>query len=654
MNLFGTEVDLLEQTPRRRQPPGRRTAARAWNIVRPPRPSAFAESSIFLPPGTSFTPGRFSFDARPWWRAIIDLLVEPGVQVLSVPAGSQGAKSTTAIAATAWGAKYRPGAVQWLRESGPKVEEVIRDKLVPIYQHSPGLADVLRDGRDGIRKNGLRFRNGGYLIPDSVGSKSAVQGRDPWLVVLDELDKCILLNPKMGDLVERALKRILTWRSIGRVLALSTPSHDNVGIWAQWVKSRQMEWLIPCPDCGVVESLSFFGRLADGTAPVDQSGIDSSLFRGGIRWPRLADGEHPDPAMLHASGAAWYECPHCGHRTGEDGRSPFIHSGSLECTTPDVPPYRTAAHLPGLLFPEYSWSRIAAEFLAIKHNPGKLVVWRNETLALPQTSRKENAVQISTLTSLKDERLFQGTDGPLEIPPVPKGVERIFFAADAQKVEFWGVLEGVGYDGETWKLWSGRIDSKEDLRKIDSAIWKREDGAFLSLSRGAIDTGDGNRTHELYHFISTLSNFYALKGKRNTSRPITLSNLDFKLPNGDVSPIGITLYTWWTTHFQDILQGQLDMGVGFGPGSLHIPSDTRREWYQHIAGEHRVEDTVDGQTQWIWRPIYVSAPNHLRDAHAMVKVVEYLDGWLNVERPRLPPAEFMGDYLRAISGKSGA
>ena len=54
----------------------------------------------------------------------------------------------------------------------------------------------------------------------------------------------------------------------------------------------------------MVEALSFFGRLADGTAPVDQAGIDSDLVRGGIRWPRLADGEHPDPAMLHAAMAA--------------------------------------------------------------------------------------------------------------------------------------------------------------------------------------------------------------------------------------------------------------------------------------------------------------------------------------------------------------
>ena len=623
-------------------------------MVRPPRPSTWIQDTVFLPPGTAAIPGKFRFDARPWWEPIMDLLIEPGVQVISVVAGSQGAKSTTAIGATAWGAKHRAGPVQWLRESGPKVDEAVGDKIIPIYQASPGLSELVRDGRSAIRKNGLRFRNGGYLIPDSVGSKSAVQGRDPWLVVIDELDKCVLLNPKMGDLVERAIKRILTWRSIGRVMALSTPSHDNAGIWAQWLISRQLEWLIPCPSCGVVEALSFFGRLEDGTAPIDQTGIDSELFRGGIRWPRLADGEHPDPARLQASGAAWYECPHCAHRTTEEDRPGFIYSGSLECTTPERPAYRTAAHLSGMLFPEYSWSRIAAEFLAVKSNPGKLVVWRNETLALPQTTKREKGITTSSLDALKSSYLTKGTEGPLGIPPIPSGVERIYFAADAQKVEFWGVLEGVGYEGESWVLWEGKLDSKEIIRKIDTAIWKRQDGAFLSLARGRIDTSDGNRTNELYHLISTLSNFLALKGNRNLSKPLIYSNQDFMQPNGKVSESDITLYSWWTTHFQDILQNQIEMGVGTGAGALHLPSDVSRDWMTHIQGEHRVEVMKNGYPIKVWQPVYASAPNHLRDAHCMAKVLAFLDGWLNVERPGLIAPENMSEYLKLIGGKIGA
>lgn len=650
MELFGTDVDPM---PKRRPIPGRRMAIRSWRIPKVPRPSEWMPQNIVIPPGISATPGRFSFDARPWWIPVVDWAADQNRKVICAIAGSQGGKSTHIMGLTGWRAATLPAPVTWFRESGPKTTEAIRETLIPIYQASPNLRRILREDRDAVRKDGLRFESGGYLIADSIGGKSAAQGRSPALCCVDELDKCILLNPKLGDLMDRLLKRVLTWDVLGKLYAISTPSYDNKGIWAEWLVSQQWEWIVPCPNCGREAPLSFFGFLEDGSCPVDLTGIDATLLHGGVRWPRLADGEHPDPSRLLASKAAWYECPACGHRIDDANKQTEIHKGALQNRTPDVSGYKTAAHLPGLLFPEYSWSRLASEFLAARHSPSKMVVLRNEVLALPQTTRKEKPVTINSLDSLKIHYYRQGTAGPCEVQKIPKGVERIYFAADAQKVEFWGILEGVGYEGESWTLWAGRLDSKEQIRRVASAIWTREDEAMLGLSLGGIDTGDGNRTHELYQFIASLPRFMALKGRRATEKVLQFSNQDIRLPNGHVIESGIQLYNWQTTHFQDALQQQIDLGGGAGAGALHIPDDVPREWMDHIRSEHRVERLVDGRPQWIWEPVFASAPNHLRDAHCMAKVLAYHDGWgCKPRAPMLSETE-REEYLKIISGQVG-
>jgi hypothetical protein len=244
--------------------------------------------------------------------------------------------------------------------------------------------------------------------------------------------------------------------------------------------------------------------------------------------------------------------------------------------------------------------------------------------------------------------------GPTRIPKIPSWVERIYFAADAQKVEFWGILEGVGFEGETMVLWAGRIDSKEDLRALDTHIWEREDGAFMSLSHAGIDTGDGNRTHELYEFISRRNLFLALKGNRRLDRAILRNNVDFKRPDGSVSEQGIALYSWHTTTFQDALQAQIDLGMGSGAGALHLPADCPREWYEHIRNERRVEKFIDGMVRRVWTPVYESAPQHLRDAHCMTKVLAFMDGWANQPRPAAMAPEEKAKYLAALSGSNRA
>lgn len=648
----GEVLDLLSSPPFDPSArPGQEAAAHAWSWPRLPRPSIWIPQHIFLPPGVSHVPGRLSFVGRPYMIPVVDSIIQPGRRIIALLAGSQQGKSLTCAGLSAWAGKHRPGSIFWMREDEKSVNEFWALKLSKIYHSSPALLDIMQAGR-GSKSHGIQFVNGAALTLGHAGSPTAAQGRDPWLIFSDEHEKSIKKNPHLGDLLSRLEKRILTHRSLGRIFIPSTPFEEDAGMWQIWKNAHQEMWFVECPLCHTHHPIEF--SYDQGEAGDEE---DEKIRRGGVRWPRLEDGSHPDPMRLKASGDAYWECPTCEFRVTEAAKQGFINAGQMLSVTPDRTLDLSAFRIPGLVSPDYTWSAIAAEFVAALKSPAKMVTFRTEVQVLPARDTRSR-VRISTLEALAKDtgfRMFRDHPprGPRNIPEVPNDVERIYFAADAQKIEFWGNLVGMGYEGRARLLWAGRIDSKEDIRALDLATWRRQDGTLLYLSKGGIDTNDGNRTEELYQFIRTLTNFVPLRGKRNTTKPIVFGNQDVKDPRtGKVQDLALVVHTWWTTFFQDALQTALDLGPGDGPRGISLPIDTPREWFEHIRNEVRKEILVDGHPTMVWTPVTRNAPQHLRDSMCMALVLAMLDdGWIYKERlPDLNETD-EEEILRIMQGK---
>ena len=620
---------------------GQEAAANAWTWPRMGKPSEWMEANLILPPGTSAVGGRLSFRARPWWRKVVDTCVEHGRRQILILSGSQTGKSLTIAGLTAYAAKSRPGGVLWMCPTEAMVNDYYRSHIKPIYLASPALRDVLSYGRSDLRGDGATFENGARLILRHAGAKTGAQSTDPWLTVTDEYDKCLEKNPQEGDLGERMLQRILTHRALGRSYNISTPTDEDKGIWALWEKAYQEVWGVRCTHCDQLFPLEFEYEIPE----------TESDRVGGVRWPRLEDGSHPDPDRLLSSGLAYWECPACEHRVDDAGKLRLCQEGDYIRATPDRGLYSSGLRISGLTSPDITWTDAAARFLKALNRPAAMMQFRREVLTQPREIRdhRRSSLRLESLKSSWRSTAKDGVPGPTNLPPIPRGVQRIYFAADAQKVEFWGVLLGMGYEGQAWLLWAGRLESKDDIRKIDLASWEREDGARLWLSMGGIDANDGNRTEELCRLISTLTKFRALRGSRTVKSPISAGRRDFRDPDtGKVSSESIPFYTWQTTYYQDVLQNALDLGPGDGPRAFHLPDDVPREWFEHIRGETRREKVIEGVLRLVWEPVTRDAPNHLRDANAMGYVLADMDDWLYRDEPAALSSDDMKDVLSAF------
>ena len=280
------EARDLAETWRRIRSAWRKT----WTPRTPPDPVEWVEGGGVILPGSVAARGlggRLSFRSRPYWRLPLRWFGMEGVEVIVVEVASQCGKTTLDIALALFAAEWLPGPGLFLMPSEEHAEDLVRDRLRPIFQASP-FGSGLRP--QDLRLGGVSFAGGGNLNVIGVGSPNALKGRPARWVLFDEYDEALRYSQAAGSPLERAYTRTRTYGSLRRIVLTSTPTTEDRGIHPEMDSARRYEWHVPCPHCGEFQRLEL----------------------GQVHWPRNADGTASEsPDKIAAGNLAWYECVHC-------------------------------------------------------------------------------------------------------------------------------------------------------------------------------------------------------------------------------------------------------------------------------------------------------------------------------------------------------
>jgi phage terminase large subunit GpA-like protein len=187
------------------------------------------------------------------------------------------------IVVALFSAEFLPGPFLFLTATEDLADELVRDRLKPIFKASPfGKGLKAND----LRLDGASFPGGGSLHVVAVGSPSAIKSRPARGGAFDEFDESFHRNKHLGCPLGRFKTRTRTYGSLGRHIVTSTPVNDSEGIWTEYEKSRRHEWRCPCPHCGHYQALEL----------------------SQIKWPRNAQGDSSEtPERIGSLGLAWYE-----------------------------------------------------------------------------------------------------------------------------------------------------------------------------------------------------------------------------------------------------------------------------------------------------------------------------------------------------------
>jgi len=451
---------------------------------------------------------------------------------------------------------HAPGPMLCVQPTVEMAKRLSKQRLESMITDTPCLAAKIAPARARDSGNTMFSKefSGGIMLLTGANSATGLRSAPCRYLFADEVDAFPSDVDGEGDPVALAERRTTTFAR-RKILLTSTPTvKDFSRIEAEYLRSDQRRFYVPCPSCGGMQWL---------------------------QWPRLKwDAKRP--------GDVRYQCEHCSERFEENHKAAMLSAGEWRATAPSDG--RTAGfQLSGLYSPLgwCSWEQLVDDFLRAKSDAPALKAFVNTRLA--ETWEEDYAAAVSA-DGLMAKRLAY------ESGTCPDGVVLLTCGVDVQDNRLAMSVWGWG-EGETgWMIWHqelmGDPTQTEVWAQLDQVLvteWATAGGKSLKVSQVAVDSG-GHCTHEVYRYVRdrVRQNVVAIKGSsRRNSPAVGKGNKVDVSWQGRVLKRGVTLYQLGTDTIKTTLFGRLRHNEAGGIGTLHFGMAADEEYFRQLTSERQ-------------------------------------------------------------------
>ena len=528
--------------------------------LRPEEPltvSEWADRYRKLSSKASAEPGPWRTNRTPYLREPMDCLSSNSpVQRVVMMFAAQTGKTEAGSNWLGYVIDHAPGPMLCVQPTVEMAKRLSKQRLESMITDTPCLAAKIAPSRARDSGNTMFSKDfsGGIMLLTGANSSTGLRSAPCRYLFADEVDAYPSDVDGEGDPVALAERRTTTFAR-RKILLTSTPTvKDFSRIEAEYLRSDQRRFYVPCPSCGGMQWL---------------------------QWPRLKwDAKRP--------GDVRYQCEHCGERFEENHKPAMLAAGEWRATAPSDG--RTAGfQLSGLYSPLgwCSWEQLVDDFLRAKSDAPALKAFVNTRLA--ETWEEDYAAAVSA-DGLMTKRLAY------ESGTCPDGVVLLTCGVDVQDNRLAVSLWGWG-EGETgWLIWHqelmGDPTQTEVWGQLDQVLvteWATAAGKVLKVSQVAVDSG-GHCTHEVYRYVRdrVRQNVVAIKGssRRNSPAVGKGSKVDVSW-QGRVLKRGVTLYQLGTDTIKTTLFGRLRHNEAGGVGTLHFGMAADEEYFRQLTSERQ-------------------------------------------------------------------
>ncbi|WP_322099432.1 phage terminase large subunit family protein [Haematospirillum jordaniae] len=539
---------------------------RAQGYLRPPpklKPSEWAEANIRIPIGNA-VPGPLRFDNAPYQREPLDMLMDPECQRVSMKWGAQVGKTTLALCAQAYMIAQNPCSQIMMLPSQGDLATWLETKFTPMVDANKGLQALLAKprGREGVNNQRMKSYPGGFLMFAWSGSPKTMRGRSAPFIVCDETDGYDRTSE--GHPVGLLWQRAATFGDQRKLLEISTPTLKA----ASWIESAFIagdcrRFLVPCPDCGHRQHLSWRG----------------------VQWNKSSDGEHlPETAC--------YVCSECGSLWDDGRRIAAIRLGEWKAERP----FRGHAsyHL-NELYSTFRYLRDIVRSFLDKKAAGDLQTFVNVSLA---ETWEEDGQQASAMDLMQRVEVFSA--------PVPEGGLILTAGVDMQQDRLEMEVVAWGADEESWSvdylvLWGDPLGAAvwAELDQALNETYLHQSGAQLAISAACLDTGGGRgHTSAAYDYVRRQSGrrVFAIKGIGGFGRPLVSPPKRTRSIRGERP---INLFGVGVDEAKIMIMRRLEVNTP-GPGYSHFPADRSAEYFHQLTAEKLITRYVKGFPRPEW------------------------------------------------------
>lgn len=553
--------------------------------LRPEQPltvSEWADKHRRLSSKASAEPGPWRTNRTPYLREPMDCLssISPVQRVVMMFAAQTG-KTEAGANWLGYVIDHAPGPMLLVQPTVEMAKRLSKQRLESLITETPVLAEKIAPSRSRDSGNTMFAKDfpGGMMLLTGSNSATGLRSTPCRYIFCDEIDAFPSDVDGEGDPVSLAEKRATTFAR-RKILLTSTPTvKDFSRIEAEYERSDQRRFYVPCPCCSVMQWL---------------------------KWPQLK-WENNEPAT------AAYECEVCHERFAEIHKPAMLRKGEWRATAPSNG--KTAGfQLSGLYSPLgwLSWADMVDDFLRAKADAPMLKSFVNTRLA--ETWEEDFASKVSADGLLDRCEHYQAA-------MVPEGGLALTVGVDVQDNRLAISVWAWGREEEGWLLDHQEIygdPSRQELwKQLDEVVlreWPHAVGLAMRPDVVAIDSG-GHFTAEVYQYARERARqgVVAIKGQSQRGKPPIGKGSKVDVNHqGRTLKRGAVVYLVGGDTVKTTLFGRLkhnEQGAGF----LHFHMGTTGEYFEQLTAEKQVLRYNRGgfpTREWVKKP---SARNEALD-----------------------------------------
>ena len=544
--------------------------------------SEWADKHRRLSSKASAEPGPWRTNRTPYLREPMDCLSSnSSVQRVVMMFAAQTGKTEAGANWLGYVIDHAPGPMLLVQPTVEMAKRLSKQRLESLITETPVLAEKIAPSRSRDSGNTMFAKDfpGGMMLLTGSNSATGLRSTPCRYIFCDEIDAFPSDVDGEGDPVSLAEKRATTFAR-RKILLTSTPTvKDFSRIEAEYERSDQRRFYVPCPCCSVMQWL---------------------------KWPQLK-WENNDPAT------AAYECDVCHERFAEIHKPAMLRKGEWRATAPSNG--KTAGfHLSGLYSPLgwLSWADMVDDFLRAKADAPMLKSFVNTRLA--ETWEEDFASKVSADGLLERCEHY-------EAAMVPEGGLALTVGVDVQDNRLAISVWAWGREEEGWLLDHQEIygdPSRQELwKQLDEVVlreWPHAVGPAMRPDVVAIDSG-GHFTAEVYQYARERARqgVVAIKGQSQRGKPPIGKGSKVDVNHqGRTLKRGAVVYMVGGDTVKTTLFGRLkhsEQGAGF----LHFHMGTTGEYFEQLTAEKQVLRYNRGgfpTREWVKKP---SARNEALD-----------------------------------------
>lgn len=243
--------------------------------------SAWADTHRLMLDHEAVEKGRWRTDRAAYLRGIMDAMDHPAIREMTIIKAERLGVTEAMFNGLYYWIDRRPANVLWVYPTTDVAEHVLTKRVIPTIKGMEAIARHLGVSPRLIKIHEIEFDR---MLVKSVGSNSEAKlEASGWArLIIDEFDRC---DP---DVLAKARGRVATYPD-HKIIRLGTPSDEDKGIHAEYLRSDQREFHVPCPICG-----EFHVRRFEH-----------------VKWIPGANNDRWEADKDRVLAGAWFRCPAC-------------------------------------------------------------------------------------------------------------------------------------------------------------------------------------------------------------------------------------------------------------------------------------------------------------------------------------------------------